>query len=153
MRAWSFVSTRNPLWRLLGGAMILSILGVTALYVIRGPRPLRPSNDTVPTEGGTRGRFGTVTEPLGKGLFVMSYETITGKEEDLQLQTVTGKLQEPQTTWNLNSPTARKAGGVWTLFGPMDMEATDPGGQVRSMKPTDISTGPLRCRMKFTASK
>ena len=145
MRAWSFVSTRNPLWRLLGGAMILSILGVTALYVVRGPRPLRPSGDDGPAGSGTRGRFVTVTEPLGQGLFVMTYETITGMEEDLQLQTVNGRLQEPQTTWKLNSPTARKAAGVWTLFGPMDMEATDPGGQVQLGKGAIRSSDFFQC--------
>ena len=92
MRGWSFISTRNPVWRLMGGSMILWILGVTVLYVIRGPRPLPPSSDAGTLEGGARGRFGTVTEPLGNGLFVMSYETITGDQDDLQLQTVAGRL-------------------------------------------------------------
>jgi hypothetical protein len=126
----------------MGGAMILSILGVTVLYVIRGPRPLPPSSDAGTLEGGARGRFGTVTEPLGNGLFVMSYETITGDQDDLQLQTVAGRLSEPQTTWNMNSPTARKTGGVWTLFGPMDMVATDPATQATLGKGFISSAGP-----------
>ena len=126
MRGWQFVSTRNPLWRVLGTATMLLVVGVTTVYVIRGPRPLKPTGDTGPMAPGTQGRFGTVTEPLGSGLFVMSYESITGKEDDLQLQKVAGRLQEPQTTWTMNSPSARKAGGVWTLYGPMDMEASDP---------------------------
>ena len=76
MRGWQFVSTRNPLWRVAGSAMILLIVGLTTYYVARGPRPLRPTNDAGPMASGTQGRFGTVTEPLGSGLFVMTYETI-----------------------------------------------------------------------------
>ncbi len=72
----------------------------------------------------------------------MSYETITGDQDDLQLQTVAGRLEEPQTTWNMNSPTASKAGGVWTLFGPMDMEATDPATQATLGKGFISSAGP-----------
>jgi hypothetical protein len=137
MRGWQFISTRNPLWRVTGATLMLLIVGVTTLYVIRGPRPLKPSNDSTVMASGTLGRFGTVTEPLGSGLFVMSYETITGKEEDLLLQKVTGRLQETKTTWTMNSPSARKAEGVWTLSGPMDMQAADPGGQ------TQLGTGTI----------
>lgn len=127
MRGWQFVSTRNPLWRVSGTAMILGIVGITTLYVIRGPRPLRPTNDTGPVAG-AQGRFGTVTEPLGTGLFVMTYETITGKEDDLHLEKVHGQLQETLSTWTMNSPSAQKAGGVWTLFGPMDIEDAEIDG-------------------------
>jgi len=142
MRGWQFVSTRNPLWRVTGSAMILVIVGVTTLYVIRGPRPLRPTNDTGPVGSVTQGRFGTVTEPLGNGLFVMSYETITGAEDDLQLQKVVGKLQEPQSTWNMNSPTAKKAEGIWTLYGPMDIEDTLPDGKTVLGKGNISNPGP-----------
>jgi hypothetical protein len=102
------------------------VAGATTVFVIRGPRPLAPSNDTGPAGPAAQGRFGTVTEPLGSGLFVMSYDTITGKEDDLRLEKVTGRLQEIKTTWTMDSPEARKAEGVWTLFGPMDMSAADP---------------------------
>lgn len=128
MRWWWLVSARNPLWRALGLALILGIAGITTLFVARGPRPLQPSGDPgPPADAGAQGRHGTITEPLGDGLFVLSYETITGMEEDLQLRQVTGRLQEPKTVWKLDSPSARKAGGVWTLFGPMAMSATVPG--------------------------
>jgi len=128
MRWWPFLSTRNPTWRVMGTAMILAITGVTTLFVVRGPRPLRPTNDTGAMGPAAQGRFGTVTEPLGSGLFVMSYETITGEAEDLHLQKVTGRLQETASTWTMHSPSAQKANGVWTLFGPMDMEDTDLDG-------------------------
>jgi hypothetical protein len=142
MRGWQFISTRNPLWRVTGTAMILVIVGVTTLYVIRGPRPLRPTNDTGPVGRETQGRFGTVTEPLGNGLFVLSYETITGAEDDLRLQKVVGRLQEAQSTWKMNSPSARKAGGVWTLLGPMDMEDMMPDGQTMLGKGFISNAGP-----------
>lgn len=142
MRGWRFVSTRNPIWRFAGTALILLIVGVTTFYVVRGPRPLRPTNDTGPVAPGTQGRFGTVTEPLGSGLFVMTYETITGKEDDLLLEKVTGRLQEAESTWTLNSPSARKAEGVWTLYGPMDIEDTDPDGRTRLGAGRISQTGP-----------
>ncbi|MDR3669939.1 MAG: hypothetical protein P4L36_03790 [Holophaga sp.] len=142
MRGWQFISTRNPLWRVMGSATVLLVVGVTTLFVIRGPRPLQPSNDTGPINGAAQGRFGTVTEPLGNGLFVMSYDTITGKEEDLQLQKVTGRLEETKTTWTMDSPAARKAEGVWTLYGPMDMAAMDPDGKTQLGKGNISSTGP-----------
>ena len=91
---------------------------------------------------GTQGRFGTVTEPLGDGLFVMSYETITGNEEDLQLQKVDGQLKEAQTTWKMHSPSARKAGGVWTLFGPMDLDSWRRTAGAHLGHGTIESTGP-----------
>ena len=143
MRGWQFISARNPLWRVLGTGMVVTIVAVTTLYVVRGPRPLKPTEDNGVLAGaGTQGKFGTVTEPLGQGLFVLSYETITGKEEDLQLQKVTGRLQEPQTTWNMNSPAARKLGGVWTLFGPMDMTSVAPAGNVTMGKGFISDSGP-----------
>jgi hypothetical protein len=129
MRWWWIVSARNPLWRVSGVALMAGIVGITTLFVARGPRPLQPTGDAgAPAGAVAQGRHGTVTEPLGDGLFVLSYETITGMEEDLQLHTVTGRLQDPRTVWKLDAPSARKAGGVWTLFGPMAMSATPPGG-------------------------
>ncbi len=143
MRWWWFISARNPLWRVLGLALVLLTAGVTTAYVMRGPRPLQPTNDAGEVPGsGTQGRFGTVTEPLGDGLFVMSYETITGNEEDLQLQKVDGQLKEAQTTWKMHSPSARKAGGVWTLFGPMDLDSVAPDSGAHLGHGTIESTGP-----------
>jgi len=142
MRAWQFTSTRNPLWRAFGSALILAIAAGTLLYVVRGPRPLPPSTDRSLTGSGAVGRFGTVTEPLGNGLFVLNYETINGQEEDLQLHKVTGRLQEPRATWRMECPTARKLGGVWTLSGPMDLTATAPDGRTPMGHGTISSGGP-----------
>ena len=125
MRWWCFISARNPIWRVSGPLMILAIVGVTGLYVARGPRPLKPTDDRLLAGTGTQGKFGTVTEPLDQGLFVLAYETITGEEEHLQLQGVKAKLTEPGTVWSMASPTAHKEGGVWTLFGPMTLASTD----------------------------
>ena len=143
MRAWQFVSTRNPLWRAAGTLLMLLVVGVTGLYVARGPRPLQPSSDpSIMAGAGAQGRFGTVTEPLGKGLFVLTYDTITGQQEDLHLQKVAGRLDEPQTTWNMDSPAARKQGGIWTLFGPMTIEAVAPAGRTPLGRGAIAAEGP-----------
>ena len=55
MRAWQFVSTRNPLWRVAGTLMMVLAACVTGLYVARGPRPLQPSTDPS-ILAGARGR-------------------------------------------------------------------------------------------------
>jgi hypothetical protein len=143
MRWWFIISTRNPLWRFSGVALMAGVVTVTTLFVVRGPRPLKPSSDNGLLAGsGTQGKFGTVTEPLGQGMFDLSYETITGEESDLRLQGVTARLQEPKTTWKMNSPAARKQEGVWTLFGPMDVAATDPANGPPLGKGFISSTGP-----------
>ena len=143
MRAWSLLNARNPLWRVLGSGLVLAILGVTSVYVARGPRPLKPTAGNGLFQGtGTQGRFGTVTEPLGKGLFKLSYETIHGKERDLQLEGVSGSLEEPLTTWKMLSPAARKTGEVWTLMGPMTLEARTPGSDTLTGKGSMQDPGP-----------
>jgi hypothetical protein len=131
MRGWRYVSTRNPVWRLAGTLLMAAAVGLTVAYVARGPQPLQPSSDPALMGGGTQGRFGTITEPMGHGLFVLTYDTITGQEEDLQLQKVVGKLNEPQTQWTLDAPAARKVGGVWTLLGPMTIGAVAPDGRTQ----------------------
>jgi hypothetical protein len=130
MRAWQFLSTRNPVWRVGGAALILGILGFTGVVLGRGPRPLQPgSGDALLPGMNTRGRFGTFVEQLGEGRFALSYETIQGSEDAIVLDRVTGRLDEPLTLWTMASPSARRTQGVWTLSGPMTVEARDPRTQ------------------------
>jgi hypothetical protein len=72
----------------------------------------------------------------------MSYDTITGEEESLRLDQVRGQLQEPGTTWKMDSPTALKAGGVWTLLGPMDLDSMSPDGRIHMGHGHISSPGP-----------
>jgi hypothetical protein len=143
MRAWQLLNTRNAVWQVAGLGLILGVVGVTGVYVARGPRPVKPSNGNGLFAGpGTQGRFGTVTEPLGQGLFVLSYETILGRQKDLQLQGVSGRLEETATTWKLLSPQARKLDDTWTLMGPMAMEAVAPGTSTLLGKGAIAAQGP-----------
>ena len=96
MRWRPFLSHRHPVWRFAGAAVLALVLGFSGLYVARGPRPVKPQSGSGPFGGGTRGKYGTVTEQLGQGRFELSYETVLGGEEDGQLQGVKGRLEEPQ---------------------------------------------------------
>ncbi|NTV75191.1 MAG: hypothetical protein HGA66_13425, partial [Holophaga sp.] len=126
MSAWTLFNTRSPLWRVAGGALVLGILGVTGVYMGRGPRPLKPENgDPLYLGSGTRGRFGTFVEQLGEGRFALSYETIQGTQDEITLDKVTGRLEEPQTVWGMVSPAAQRIKGIWTLMGPMTVDAQD----------------------------
>ncbi|BDU73052.1 hypothetical protein [Mesoterricola silvestris] len=126
MRAWTFPGTRNPLWRVAGGALVLAIVGVTGVFMGRGPRPLKPeAGDTLFLGKGTQGRFGTFVEQLGAGRFALSYETIQGTQEEIRLDRVTGRLEEPLTVWGMVSPAAERIKGIWTLMGPMTVDAQD----------------------------
>jgi hypothetical protein len=143
VRGWRYISTRHPFWRTAGLLTLAVSAGLTVVYVARGPKPLKATSDpALMGASGAQGRFGTITEPMGKGLFVLSYDTITGQEEDLQLQKVHGKLDEPDTTWAMDAPSARKAEGVWTLNGPMSIDALAPDGKTPIGKGTISSSGP-----------
>ena len=143
MRAWQFVSARNPLWRGLGALILLGVVSVTVIHIGRGPRPLKPTASTdLFGDSGTRGRFGTVTEPLGKGLFTLTYDSLQGRENDLRLKQVTGRLEEPLTLWTMVSPAAKKANDVWTLMAPMDLEAHKPEDKSLLGKGFIAGTGP-----------
>jgi len=76
---------------------------------------------------GTRGSVGTLTEQLGPNRMVLAYKTISGSEQDLLLEQVTGRLEEPAGQWRLLTPRARRQVGVWTLQGPMDLGVAKPG--------------------------
>ena len=125
MKAWQLFSTRNPLWSVGGGALLLAIVGFTGFYMTRGPRPLQPEAASPFPGQGTQGRYGTFVEQLGQGKFALSYETIQGTQTEIDLQKVTGRLEEPLTTWTMVSPAARREKGIWTLLGPMDVAAQD----------------------------
>jgi len=126
MRAWQLLSTRNPVWRVAGGALVLGLLSVTGVYMTRGPRPVKAEHDlAVPGRKGTEGRFGTFVEQLGMGKFALSYDTIQGSEDRIQLHKVAGRLEEPLTTWAMVSPSAQRVQGLWTLMGPMTVEARE----------------------------
>ena len=143
MRGWQFINARNPLWRVAGAAVILAIAGTTVYFVGRGPRPLKPTDSSnLFGESGTQGRFGTVTEPLGKGLFTLTYDTLHGRDNNLQLTNVTGRLEEPLTLWTMLSPAAHKANDVWTLMGPMTMEARKPGASAPLGQGSIAAPGP-----------
>jgi hypothetical protein len=129
MRAWSLVSVRNPIWHRAGLGVLLFTVTGTGIFIFRGPRPLEPNLGGEFLKGGTEGQIGTYTEQLGRSRFLLAYESILGGEAALQLRGVHGRLEEPETRWLMNSPTARKADGIWTLDGPMDIEARDPRQQ------------------------
>jgi hypothetical protein len=126
MTLWRLFGTRNPLWRVAGGALVLGIVGLTGVYMARGPRPLKPEKgDPLYLGTGTQGRFGTFVEQLGEGKFALSYETIQGTQDQIRLDKVTGRLEEPLTVWGMVSPTALREKGIWTLLGPMTVDAQD----------------------------
>lgn len=127
MRAWSLVSVRNPIWRAAGyGLLAFAVLG-TGVYIYLGPRPLKAKDQGSPIPGVILGSLGTYTEQLGASRFLLAYDAILGEEAALELRGVHGRLEEPETHWLMESPTARKASGIWSLDGPMDIEARVPG--------------------------
>ena len=124
MRFRALLSTRSPVWRVGGVLLFLGTFAATAVYMARGPRPLQPeSGDGLLGGKGTQGRFGTFVEQLGEGKFALSYETIRGTAEAIHLEKVSGRLEEPETTWGMVSPQALRSRGIWTLNGPMDVQA------------------------------
>jgi hypothetical protein len=105
----------------------LTVAG-TGLFIYRGQGPLKPKAEG-DLSGLTEGRIGTYTEELGQSRFLLAYDSIVGGEAALHLLGVHGRLEEPQTLWLMTSPTARKAEGIWSLDGPMEIEARDPRQQ------------------------
>ncbi len=129
MRLWSLLNARNPLWRMAGWGLLGATLAGTAILALRGPRALRPVDGRDLFASGPMGTLGTVTEQLGQGRFVLSYAHILGSESDLRLQGVKGRLYEPEETWNLEAPSARRREGLWLLDGPLDVQAYAADGQ------------------------
>ncbi|MDR3682424.1 MAG: hypothetical protein P4L11_01750, partial [Geothrix sp.] len=120
---------RNPLWQVLGWALVAGILGFTASFLMKGTEgmPGRTVGGDALFGEGTRGSVGTLTEQLGPNHMVLAYKAISGSEQDLLLEQVTGRLDEQTGQWRLVSPKARRQVGVWILQGPMDLEVVQPG--------------------------
>jgi hypothetical protein len=129
MRAWSLLSAQNPIWHGTGFAVLAFAMVGTGIFIYLGPKPLKAKSQGGTIDGGIEGRIGTYTEQLGQSRFLLAYDSITGQEATLQLKGVHGRLEEPATLYLMNSPIARKAGGIWSLDGPMDIEAREPAHQ------------------------
>lgn len=136
-------STRHPLWRVAGWGLVAGTLAYTALTLVRGPRALQPQ---VATDlfGGPRGSLGTITEQLGSGRFVLAYEAIHGREQDLFLSGVRGRLEEPEALWLLASPAGHRSQGHWILDGPLDLGSQPPGGAPTGKGRVDLEGPALR---------
>lgn len=131
MKDWRLISTKSPIWLALGIIVFIVTICTTVLFVIYGSRPLKPISDVnIRDDVSSKGKLGTLTEPLGKGFLTLSYGTISGRKEDITLTEVSGQLQEPKAKWRLHVPLARKANDVWTLFGPVDLESIDARSKV-----------------------
>ncbi|MBI1752456.1 MAG: hypothetical protein HY014_06630 [Acidobacteria bacterium] len=135
---------RHPLWQGLGWALVAGTLGFTVASLSRGSEgmPGRATGGDPLFGEGTKGTRGTVTEQLGPNRMVLAYKTISGSEQDLLLEQVTGRLDEPAGLWRLLSPTARRQAGVWTLLGPMDLGVADPASSALLGKGRIDSKGP-----------
>jgi hypothetical protein len=122
---------RHPLWQGLGWALVAGILGLTLHFLTSGSDlPGRTVGGDALFGDGTRGSVGTLTEQLGPNHMVLDYKTISGSEQDLLLEQVTGRLDEQAGQWRLVSPKAHRQAGVWTLQGPMDLGVAQPGTTV-----------------------
>ena len=130
MRLWRLVSARNPIWRGVGFTLLAGAVAGTVGFVQSGPRTLKPKSEGAVTDGSPIGRVGTYVEQLGQSRFLLKYESIAGQEAELQLKGVQGRLEEVDTLWLMVSPSARKVEDIWTLDGPMDIEARDPKGEI-----------------------
>lgn len=127
MRLWSLLNVRNPVWRGVSVAMTGGVLGLSAWFLVRGARPILPLEGGKAFQG-TIGTQGTLTEQLGRGRFVVAYDTLLGEERDLRIIKVRGTLDEPDLKWKVVTPEAHRADGVWLLHGPLSIESRLPGG-------------------------
>ena len=128
---WSLPPNRHPFWRVLGLGLSLGTLTLSGLFMMRGTHPLQPTKGA-DLFTGPKGTLGTITEQLGNGRFVLSYEAIHGEEEDLFLSGVKGHLEEPELWWRMDSPAAHRTQGFWTLEGPLGLEAVKAPGAPNS---------------------
>jgi hypothetical protein len=127
---WDLPPSRHPLWRLLGWGLTVGTLGLTLRFLMTSSSrgmPGRTAAGTALFDQGTRGSVGTLTEQLGPNRMVLAYQTISGSEEDLLLEQVTGRLDDQTGQWRLVSPKAHRQAGVWTLQGPLDLGVVKPG--------------------------
>jgi hypothetical protein len=140
MSSWNMPSFRSPLWRGIGWALLAGTLATTGFLAMKSPNHrslVRPGN-LDDYAAGQRGNYGTLTERLGKGRFDLKYARIEGRESDLRLQEVEGRLEEPDASWTLVSPAAHRAQeGLWDLDAPVRIKGTDAAG-------TEIGHGEAR---------
>jgi len=129
MRPQVLMSVRHPLWRVGGYVLVLGVVSYTGyLAALDGAKDRRTRSVTAVQAGRQRiGRMGTITEQLGKGRFVLKYDTVIGDESELHLEKVEGSMEEAQETWRVLAPTADRKAKVWTLDGPVHIEARHPG--------------------------
>lgn len=123
---------RSPLWRFAGGAVLAGTLGLTLRFMLTGSEgmPGRIGGGDPLFGEGAKGSVGTLTEQLGPNKMVLAYKTIEGSEQDLRLDQVTGRLEEPTGEWRVRSPRAQRTAGIWTLQGPLALEVGLPGTQL-----------------------
>jgi len=126
MKTWHLLHARNPLWRTLGTLLILGTLAGSAYFLYNGPKPLEPKDGGETLIPAAEGRMGSYVQQLGTSRFTLGFETMRGSEEELRLQNVSGRLEEPGTHWALKSPCASKANNVWLMDGPMELEVQEP---------------------------
>jgi len=121
---------RHPLWQGLGWTLVAGTLAFTVKLLSLGSdgMPGRTVGGDPLFGQGSLGSLGTLTEQLGPNRMVLSYKTIDGSEQDLRLEGVTGRLDEPAGLWHLTSPKARRQALIWTLQGPMELGVSGPGG-------------------------
>ena len=122
---------RNPFWRGIGWALLAGTLVATGYLALKRPahQPLLREGSLEGFEVGQRGNFGTLTERLGKGRFDLKYARIEGRKTDLRLTDVEGQLEEPDATWTLVSPAARREQeGQWDLLAPVRITGKESSG-------------------------
>ncbi|MBK8725399.1 MAG: hypothetical protein IPL96_04930 [Holophagaceae bacterium] len=134
-------SNQSPAWRYAGLGLLLLTGGLTAVFVGRGPGPLKASQDRSLFGSGPKGLQGTLTESFGKGRLVLAYGSVQGQREDLRLDDIVGRLEEDAALWVVRAPRADRKGESWTLSGPLTLEAVGAGeaplghGRVREAGP------------------
>jgi len=144
MRIQTLLSVRHRLWRVMGHGLILGVIAYTAylaaLENVRG----RQAHGAMPPQGSKQrvGRIGKITEQLDHGLFILKYDTVVGTEDDLHLEQVEGSLEEAQETWKILSPTADRKDRIWTLDGPLHIEARQPQASQLTGQGEMASAGP-----------
>ena len=131
MRRWELSNIKSPIWFVLGLITVIIVISITFFFIIHGPKSIKSvSNVDDITSHGTLGKIGTVTEPLGHGLLTLSYESIIGSKDNLQLLNVNSKFRELENVWEMKFPCAQKIDGVWTLLGPAVLTFADSTGNI-----------------------
>lgn len=129
MSAWPLPPSRHPAWKLAGWGLIVGTVGASALMILHGPKGLPGHGAEGNLPGDWVGTRGSLTEALGASRVVLNYQTLQGSEEDLQLQEVTGKLEDASGHWRMESPRAHRWEGAWTLDAPLGLDLTSPDRQ------------------------